>query len=252
MKVYFYMAFFGLCVACATAGGSAGASRSYLEGAKSNFEAGEKALKEHRYEDAIAYFEHVRDQFAYSSYAAWSDLRIADAYFEQGEFDDAAYAYDFFIRFHPRHEKVADALFQMLQAHYQNLPKDFFLVPKSYTKDQASVRETLQVANRFVEEFPKDRREAQVKAIQADLMRRLVEHDLYVARFYQSRGKWKGALLRYESVAFQYPQTELAAQSLWECAQIAKNQLSDLDKARGYYQTIKEQYPQFPLPQAGF
>ena len=57
---------------------------------------------------AISYFTFVKNRFPFSRYATLAELRIADAFFAQDKFADAADAYKLFIRFHPNHPEVTD------------------------------------------------------------------------------------------------------------------------------------------------
>src|SRR5262245_57123684 len=79
---------------------------TYLESVKLNFEAGEEMLRKKEYDKAIAYFQFVKSKYPFSKYAALSDLRIADAKYQQKKWLAAASAYEVFIRLHPRHEEL--------------------------------------------------------------------------------------------------------------------------------------------------
>ncbi len=219
-----------------------GANVSYLETAKQNFEAGEKALKKKEYDEAVTFFEHVRSKYPYSKYAALSDLRIADTYVAKDEWIEAADAYDFFIRFHPRHEDVAYAWFQIAKCHYESAPSDFFIKPPSYSKDQTPSKEAIKAIDHFIEQFPNDARVAQAKEMKAVLLKKLADQDMYVARFYAKRKQWRGASLRYGRVVEQYPDSESAVEALYESAKIASQYLGDKEKARTLFQQLVERH----------
>lgn len=209
---------FLLLVGCSTTK-TAEKKDSYLDTVKLTYEAGEKALKDEVYEDAIKNFEEVRTKYPYSKYAALSDLRLADTYFAQEKWLEAADAYDFYVRFHPRHEQNAYAWFQIAKSYYNAMPTDFFLFPKSYVKDQTATEEALDAVQRYLIEYPLDKLAPEAEKMRIYLRSQLALRDLHVAQYYWKRKKTKGALARFEHVAQQYADTPAGA--------IAKKQILD-------------------------
>ena len=207
---------FALVSACSTVK-TAGAPDSYLDTVKLTYEAGEKALKDEAYEDVIKSFEEVRTKYPYSKYAALSDLRLADTYFAQEKWLEAADAYDFYVRFHPRHEQNAYAWFQIAKSYYNAMPSDFFLFPKSYVKDQTATLEALDAVQRYLVEYPEDKLVPEAQKMQIYLRSQVALRDLHIAEYYLKRHKTKGALSRLEHVAQQYADTPAGA--------IAKNKI---------------------------
>lgn len=190
---------------------------SYLDAVKSTYEAAEKAFQNEAYEDAIKGFEEIRSKHPYSKYAVLSDLRLADVLFAQGKWLEAADSYDFYIRFHPRHEQNAYAWFQIAKSYYRAMPRNFFLLPKSYEKDQTATKEALNAVDQYLNLYPEDKSVEEAKKMRAQLREQLAHQDLHVARYYQKHRKKNGAIARYQHLLEYYPDTESGA--------IAKKQL---------------------------
>lgn len=180
---------------------------TYLDVVKQTYEAGEQALKNESYEDAIKSFEEVRTKYPYSKYAALSDLKLADTYFAQEKWLEAADAYDFYIRFHPRHEQNAYAWFQIAKSYYCAMPSDFFIFPKSYVKDQTATVEALDAVERYLAQYPQDQFVTEAQKMRVYLRSQLALRDLHVAEYYWKRRKTKGALERFEHVSKNYEDT---------------------------------------------
>lgn len=219
---------------------------SYLDSVKQNFEAGEKALADKSYEEAIAYFEHVRSKYPYSIYAALSDLRLADAYFEQAKWLEAADAYDFYLRFHPRHEKSGYAWFQIGKSYFNAQPENLFIFPPSYLKDQTATKEALEAIDRYLVEYPTHEKVDEAKKMRTELRLNLSMRDMRIAEYYGKRKRWPAAVARYERVAALYPDTICAPESLFAAAGIAEHELkrpqialSLLEKLLGQYSESK-------------
>src|SRR5262245_17550050 len=69
------------------------------------------------YEGAIEKFQAIVDNYPNSDYAIRSELAIADAYFENGKYDEALSYYRDFSDLHPQHEQVPYTLWQAAQCH---------------------------------------------------------------------------------------------------------------------------------------
>jgi len=215
---------------------------AYLASAQKNFDMGVELLDNERYEEAISYFEHVRGKFPYSQYSALSDLKIAECYFNQKKWIQAADSYDFFLRFHPRHAESEFATFRLGQSYMETLPSDFFLFPKSHTRDQKTTKDALNAFNTLLERFPTSKYRDETLKMKASIVEKLALHDMNIARFYQTRKRWPGALKRFESVAELYPESSSAPEALYLGAQIALNELGDKEKAKKLFAQLKEKY----------
>lgn len=211
---------------------------TYLESVKLNFEAGQEALKSGDYEKAVSYFQFVRSKYPFSQYAALSDLKIADAKFAQKRWLDAASAYEVFIRLHPRHEEVAFASYRAGLSYFYAIPDDFFLLPKSTSRDQSFTKEALSAIERFIMQFPQSEHLADAKEKRAVLFSKLAQHAMEVAAYYKKRGRFKAAVERYMSVESLYPEALESAEALFLAARILEVELKDTDQALELYVQI--------------
>jgi len=229
---------------CSTVNSSTSAPVSYSETARQNFDFGETALKAGKYEEAQAYFDYVRNKYPYSKYAADADLKVADALYANSKWLEAADAYDFFIRFHPAHEKAAYAYFRKAKADFSAMPVDFFLFPKSYTKDQAATRDALDAIDRFVKQFPKDENVKEAQEMRVKLRSQLASLDMNVAKYYITIRKYKGAATRYEDVINKFEDTPVAAKAMLELALLKIERLGQKEEAKELLERLKKDHPE--------
>lgn len=229
--------------ACTTTKTGTIVARTYSESARQNYENGEKAFDEKRYDHAIAYYEYVRNKYPYSSYAADSDLRIADSYFMQHKWLEAADAYDFFVRFHPVHDKVAYGYFMQAKSNFNAMPTDFFLFPAAYTKDQSATKEALASIKKFINQYPKDENIEEAKEIRTKLHNQIALQNKYIADFYSARKRYKGAARRYGEIVREYPETETARMALLQLATLERDYLEKGDDAKKHFEQLVRDYP---------
>jgi len=192
-------------VACASSDDSK--QVNYSMTAKQNYERGLEELKKENYVEASHYFSYVKQKFPFSKYAGLAELALADTEFARGNYQEAIDSYKSFARLHPTHEKVEDGYtaFRIAECYVKEMPDDWFILPPAYEKDQSYVRDALRELDSALAKYPDAAYVKQAKAYRRDVLRRLIEHEVYVARFYLDRGHPKAAVLRIEGALRQYP-----------------------------------------------
>jgi outer membrane protein assembly factor BamD len=191
--------------ACATSDEAKAVTYSLT--AKQNYEKGLAELKNENYQEASRFFSFVKQKFPFSKYAVLAELALADTQYERGNYQEAIDAYKNFVRLHPTHEKVEDGYvaFRICECYVKEMPDDFFLVPPSYEKDQTSVHDALRELNDFVDKYPDSTFLKQAQSDRREVLKRLIEHEVYVARFYLDRDAPGAAILRLEGALKRYP-----------------------------------------------
>ena len=211
----------------------------------------EKGLQEKKDQnpiEATRFFEYVRNNFPYSQYAALAQLAIADMGFEREDWSQAATQYQDFVKSHPSHPKADYAAFRVGQAYFNDKPSDWFLLPPSYEKDQAPVRQALEALNRFVNAYPKSEYVPKARAMIADCRQALAAHERYVAEFYWKKNQWRGAAGRYMTLADTYGDLQEGkshGESLWRAAQAYGN-AKDPGAERKVLERLLQEAPQSP------
>ena len=180
---------------------------TYSLTAKQNYEKGLDELKDENYSEAQKYFQFVRSKFPFSKYAALAELAIADTSFAKASYTEAIDAYKQFIRLHPTHEKTTDgyAAFKIGECYFKDMPDDVWLLPPSYEKDQSAVSDALREIDDFIKKYPDSPYVAKAQPLRREALKRLVDHEVYVARFYLDRDHPKAAAMRIEGAIRRYP-----------------------------------------------
>lgn len=180
---------------------------TYSMTAKQNYERGLEELKKENYEEAATYFTYVKQKFPFSKYAGLAELALADTGFARGNYQEAIDSYKSFARLHPTHEKIEDGYvaFRIAECYVKEMPDDWVLLPPSYEKDQSAVRDALHELDSALEKYPGSPYVKQAKDYRRDVLRRLIQHEVYVARFYLELGHPKAAILRIQSALKHYP-----------------------------------------------
>jgi outer membrane protein assembly factor BamD len=203
---------FALAIAFAVGAASCASSEdskqvTYSLTAKQNYDRGLEELKKENYIEAARYFSYVKQKFPFSKYAGLAELALADTEFARNNYQEAIDSYKSFARLHPTHEKVEDGYtaFRIAECYVKEMPDDWFILPPAYEKDQSSIRDALREIDSARDKFPNSPYLKQATEYRRQVLRRLIEHEVYVARFYLERGHPKAAILRIEAALRRYP-----------------------------------------------
>ena len=246
----FHIRFLGLAIgfglllavgACATADED-GKGVTYSLTAKQNHDKGLEELKEENFAEATRYFSFVKQKFPFSRYAVLSELALADTQYARGSYQEAIDAYKTFARLHPTHEKVEDGYvaFKIADCYVQEMPGDWFLVPPAFEKDQTAVRDAFRELSDFLDKYPDSKYVADVKKLRQQVMARLIEHEVYVARFYLDTGHPRAAVLRIEQAIRRYPESGREAELLLVLGQTYLEMGNPLRARQTFERVVKE------------
>lgn len=213
--------------------------------AEGNYRLGLKSMEDRRYLDAMQFFEHVRYRHPYSAVAALADLAIADNFFVQDKFAEAAESYKNFVKLHPNHPKVDYAEYRIALSHYKDIPMDLFFIPPSCEKDQGAVRGAAANFSEFLKKYPDSEYAAEAREKLKEVIERLVDHEMSVAKFYRHHDRYKSAAARYEVVLRDFPESVRAGEALVGLAE-SRCDAEQFDEARAAVERLRSEYASSP------
>ncbi len=178
----------------------------------------ETAYRDGQYNEAADMYQQLKDRYPYSRYALLAELRLGDSYLKAQRYDEAALAYEDFIRLHPRNEAAPYALYQLgMTYHAQILTPD---------RDSTSASKALETFKRLRSNYPNNEYSSQAAPRMEECIANLAAHDMSVGDFYRHRERYEAAIGRYRQVITQYPDAGYyneAMQKMQECEQILAN-----------------------------
>lgn len=176
----------------------------YTDSAKRAYDTAMDEYNTHSWIQAQNMFRDVKRKYSYSKYARLSELRIADADYEQEKFTEAIHEYKDFIHAHRSEEEdVAYARSRIAEATYAEIP-DSFLMPAEEERDQGSVVDAAKELKTYLTDYPASKNAAKVRGLLALVIGRLVKHELYVAHFYLRKDNFEAAVARIQYALHNY------------------------------------------------
>ncbi len=213
--------------------------------AQTNLDKGNEALRGKNYPDAEKYFEYVKDKYPFLDAAKEAELRLGDLEYDRDRVTEARDRYNNFVKLHPTHPRVDYAAFRAALTHYKEMPSEFFALPPSREKDQVEVRAAYKAMTDFVRSYPSSSHLPEAKKIVDETRRRLAEHELYVADFYEKRGRWSAVAGRLETIVAQYSGAGFDEKALFRLHDVY-TKLRDPTRAQDALRRIINKFPNTP------
>ncbi len=154
-------------------------------------------FNEGRFEKAVETFQKIKDRYPYSTFAITAELKMADALYERGQYDEARDEYAEFEKMHPRNKNVPYVLYQQGMCYFNK--------SSSIDRDQSNTLKAREEFERLIKRFRKSDYTEQARRKVRECYVKLAEHELYVGDFYFKKGKYKTAMDRYLYLIAHYP-----------------------------------------------
>lgn len=219
-------------------------STDYGQTARENYELALGEFADKDYEETVQYADFVRIRFPFSRYAVEAELLIARAEFGQGNYTAAQDQFKQFYKLHPTHQHVVNGwcAYMAAVAAYMNAPDGFFLMPPHYQRDQDQLQDALVELAYFFDHYPNSPMHDYAVKLQDEIRRRLLEHELYVAKFYLDRDLPEAAIGRLESAHKSFSGIGLDAEVLFLLA-LTYLKMDEIELSRATFNELQTQHP---------
>jgi outer membrane protein assembly factor BamD len=187
---------------------------SYSKDAAQLYEKGMKKLEGHSCVEAVKLFEELKEKYPFSRYSQLADLRIADCDFDTEEYAQASQRYKQFTQRYPSHEEVDYASFKRALSTYKRIPGKIFILPPVYERDQSFIKEAAREFRLFLDNYPESEHRGKAGKYYVECLNLLAEHELYVAKFYFKKSKFKGAIHRLGRVVEKLKDSDLVPEAI--------------------------------------
>lgn len=167
---------------------------------------GMSAYENKKYRTSIESFQKLKDWYPFSKYAILAELKIADANFFLGEYEEAIAAYESFEALHPRNEATPYVIYQLGLSYVNQM--------ETIDRDQYSARKAIETFNRLKRLFPNDAYSSKADRFILQATQNLVAHEFYIAEYYYREGRYSAALLRFRAIIAEFPDVGIHQKAL--------------------------------------
>ncbi len=199
---------------------------------------GEASYNNGKYEDAIAKWKKVKETFQSPELSTKAELNIADAYFLNNEFIEAAVGYEDFRKLHPKHPQVDFALYRQGLSYFKQI--------HSIDTDQAPVKNAQATFDLYLKLYPTGPQLAEVQGKHRECRDKQLQYEIYVGRFYLRTDAYKAAIARFEYVLKEFTDSALRDESLYYLG-LSYLQDGQKEKGREALDRLAREYPGSPF-----
>ena len=193
--------------ACARGGAGAGRDLPYVaRDVGTLYSAAKSRLDRHQYKVAAALFDEVERQHPYSVWARRAQLMGAFSYYLDADYTKAIAGAQRFLSVHPGNRDAPYAYYLIALSYYEQI--------SDVTRDQKITMQAMDALGELSRRYPNTSYAADAR-LKLDLVRdHLAGKEMEIGRFYQQRGQWLAASIRFRSGVDQYQTTTHAPEAL--------------------------------------
>jgi len=170
------------------------------------YSAAKVRLDQRQYKIAAALFDEVERQHPYSVWARRAQLMGAFSYYLGKDYPNAIQSAQRFLAVHPGNRDAPYAYYLVGLSYYEQI--------QDVTRDQKITQQALDSLGELTRRYPNSRYAADAR-LKIDLVRdHLAGKEMEIGRFYQTRGQWIAAAMRFRAVVDQYQTTTHAPEAL--------------------------------------
>jgi len=184
------------------------------------YEAGKQDMEDADWKSAIAFFIALEARYPYGRYSQQAQLYVAYSHYKEDDQEAAILAADRFIRLHPNHPSVDYAYYIKGLSSFNDEKGIAGYVMKHWIDQHMSERdpeasnESFQSFKELITRFPDSPyRSDSIKRMNF-LFNTVAMGEIYVARYYLSRGAYVAAINRAQYTLNKFPQTPATQHAL--------------------------------------
>ena len=170
------------------------------------YSAAKRRLDQGQYKEAAQLFDEVERQHPYSVWARRAQLMSAFSYYLAQDYTNSIQSAQRFLSVHPGNRDAPYAYYLVALGYYEQI--------QDVTRDQKITRQALDALGELTRRYPSTKYAADAR-LKIDLVNdHLAGKEMEVGRFYERRGEWLAASMRFRTVVDQYQTTTHTPEAL--------------------------------------
>ncbi|MFV0624074.1 outer membrane protein assembly factor BamD [Sphingomonas sp. ac-8] len=191
---------------CARSGGSSVDTPYVARDVGTLYTAAKQRLDRGQYKLAAGLFDEVERQHPYSVWARRAQVMGAFSYYLDKDYAKAIAGSQRFLSVHPGNQEAPYAYYLIAISYYEQIA--------DVTRDQKITDQAMTALGELIRRYPQSNYAADAR-LKMDLVRdHLAGKEMEVGRFYEQRGQWLSASMRFRRVVDEYQTTPHAPEAL--------------------------------------
>lgn len=194
----------------------------------------ETLISDRDFEEARKVLLEVKNRDMTKKYAPLAQLKIADSYIKDKEYEPGIEEYRKFIEFYPDNQYASYAQYQVGMAYFTQI--------ESPDRGSGAAEKALREFLKLKELYPRNPYR-EVLALRIEKCRNVMaDGSFYVGEFYYKKGSYKAAIGRLEGILKQFPDYKREDEVLIILGRSYK-ELKMYDKSKEVFNKLLEKYP---------
>jgi outer membrane protein assembly factor BamD len=161
-------------------------------------------------------FKSIVESNPYSKYGDDAQYQLGQVYKKMGNYSKAEKAFEAVIKNYPDSPLAEKARYQIALTSLES--------SKASEYEQKSTEKAIEGFEEFIEEEPPQELKKEAEEAISKLKDKKAKHDFDIAKYYEDNSEYKAAVIYYQSVINEYPQSIWAKKAKERIEKIEKNQ----------------------------
>lgn len=195
---------------------------------------GTELIEKKEYEDARRALLEVKNRDLTKKYAPLAQLKIADSFMKEEEYESGVEEYRKFLEIYPDHPNAPYAQYQIAMAYFVQI--------ESPERGYGAAAKALAEFEKLKRMFPRNPYREMIELRIEKCRNTMADYEFLVAEFYFKKSSYRAASGRFQQLLTKFPDYKKEPLVLYRIA-LCHKRLGDRDKALEYYNRLIEKYP---------
>lgn len=203
--------------------------------AEKSFETANELLEKKDYEKSRTIFLEIKNRDFTKKFAPLAQLRIADSYVKEEEFDLAVTEYNRFLETYPDHQYAPYAQYQIATVYFNQI--------EGPERGYGGAAKALEEFEKLKKIFPRNPYKDIIEVRIEQCRNIIAEYEYLVGEFYYKKGSYNAAIGRFEGLLKKYPDYKKLSDVLYYTG-MAYKKLNQREMASEYFKRLIDTYPE--------
>ncbi len=198
----------------------------------------DELINNKEYEEARKLLFELKNRDQTRNYAPLAQLKIADSYIRDGDYDAGIEEFRKFIEQYPDSQYASQAQYQIAMAYFNQI--------EAPDKGAGAAQKALEEFQKLKVLYPRNPYREVIDIRIEKSKNTIADYEFIVGHFYFKKDSFRAALGRFEGLLKRFPDYKRADETLYLIGLSYKG-LKELDKARDAFKELIQRFPNSPF-----
>lgn len=203
-----------------------------------SFETANELIEKKEYDKARTMLLEVKNRDFTKKIAPLAQLKIADSYLKEEEYELAISEYKKFLESYPDNQYAPYAQYQIAMTYFNQI--------EGPERGYSGAAKALEEFEKLRKMYPRNPYKDEIKIRIEKCRNTIAEYEQLVGEFYYKKGSYKAAIGRFEALLQKYPDYKKEAEVLYYTG-LSYKHIGQKDKATEYLNILIKKYPKNEL-----